>query len=82
MTKRVDITDELERHAKLVMPNYPNDVCSRAKAEIERLRATLKGIAEFCSGDGRPLGAIERLATIQNTADRAVRAFEQQGDGK
>lgn len=36
----MDIAEELERHAKLVMPNYPDDVCSRAKAEIERLRAT------------------------------------------
>lgn len=39
METPVDITDELERHAKHVMPDYPNDVCSRAKAEIERLQA-------------------------------------------
>jgi hypothetical protein len=33
------LTEELECHAKLVMPDYPNDVCSRAKLEIERLEA-------------------------------------------
>lgn len=51
-------------------------------AEIERLRGevailknTLAGISEYCSGEDRPLGAIERLATIRNTADRTLRAL-------
>ncbi len=48
----------------------------------ERLRAALKGIAEYCSGDGQPLGAIERLAAIRNTAEHAVRALEQKALGK
>ncbi len=43
----------------------------RLEAENERLRAALKGIAEFCSRDGSTLGAIERLVHIQNTAHRA-----------
>lgn len=34
-----DITDELHRYATMAMPGYPHDVCSRAKAEIEQLRA-------------------------------------------
>lgn len=41
-----DITEELEQYAKAVMPGYPNDVCSRAKAEIERLRAALESLTE------------------------------------
>lgn len=40
--------------------------------ERDALRAALKGIAEFCSGDDTTLGAISRLAHIRNTADRAV----------
>lgn len=43
----MNITEELERHAKRVMPGYPNDVCSRAKSEIERLRAALTELAEL-----------------------------------
>jgi hypothetical protein len=46
-------------------------------AEIERLRALLKGVAEYCSGDDRTLGAIKRLATIRNTVDRALINHEQ-----
>lgn len=34
-----DIIEELEQYAKLAMPDYPNDLCSRAKLEIERLQA-------------------------------------------
>lgn len=41
------------------------------------LRATLKSIAEYCSGDDRALGAIERLAAIRNTAEQALRVHEQ-----
>jgi hypothetical protein len=115
MTNR-PLTEELERYAKLVMSDYPSDVCSRAKLEIdrltrdlqaaraeatevtrlrsyneglaknvteleaqnERLRDLLKGVAEYCSGDDRTLGAIQRLATIRNTVDRAMLSFEQQ----
>lgn len=53
--------------------------CERAGliAENARLRAALKGIAEYCSGDDRTLGAIARLATIRNTAEQAARAHEQ-----
>lgn len=61
--------------------NRNADIVERLEAKIERLTATLKGIAEFCSGDGRPLGAIERLVAIQNTADRALRALEQNAAG-
>ncbi len=42
------------------------------QAEIERLRAALTGIAEFCSGDGNTLGAVGRLVSIRNTAERAL----------
>jgi hypothetical protein len=41
-------------------------------AEIARLRATLQGIAEFCSGDATRLGAIARLTHIRNTAQQAI----------
>lgn len=43
-----DILDELERYAKEAMPNYPNDICSRAKAEIERLRADRQATIVVC----------------------------------
>lgn len=46
-------------------------------AKIEKLRAALTGIAEYCSGDGHPLGAIERLIAVRNTA---LRALEQKVD--
>jgi hypothetical protein len=39
-----------------------------ALAQRDALVNTLKGIAEFCSSDANTLGAIERLAHIQNTA--------------
>lgn len=41
--------------------------------ENDRLRNVLSGIAEYCSGDDRTLGAIERLMAIRNTADQATR---------
>lgn len=41
--------------------------------QLEALRAILKGIAEYSSRDGAPLGAIDRLIAIQNTAERATR---------
>lgn len=44
-----------------------------AADEIERLRAVLTGIAEYCSGEDRTLGAIKRLVAIRNTAEQAVR---------
>ncbi len=34
-----DIVERLEHYAKMVMPNYPDDLCSEAAAEIRRLRA-------------------------------------------
>ena len=33
-----DIVERLRYYAKAVMPSYPNDVCSQAADEIERLR--------------------------------------------
>lgn len=54
------------------------DAIAVKNAEIERLRAALKGIAEYCSTDGSPLGAIARLTAIRNTADRVL-AHEQRG---
>jgi hypothetical protein len=36
-----DIVERLEHYAKVVMPHYPNDLCSEAKREIERLRQEL-----------------------------------------
>jgi hypothetical protein len=53
----------------------------KAERENVALRAALKGIAEYCSGDDRTLGAIERLISIRNTAERAVRADEQSVSG-
>lgn len=58
------------RNASLIMEGELRD-------QIRQLRATLKGIAEYCSGDDRVLGAIERLAAVRNTAEQALRALEQ-----
>src|ERR1035437_7361201 len=44
------------------------------RADCERLRKALEGIAEFCSTDATKLGAIDRLISIQNTATQALRA--------
>ena len=37
-----DIVDDLEHYARKAMPHYPNDICSRAKTEIERLRDVIE----------------------------------------
>jgi hypothetical protein len=55
------LTEELERHAKLVMPNYPNDVCSRAKVAIERLTREL---IEAQAAETRMRGYRDGLAKI------------------
>lgn len=49
----------------------------RKDAELAKLRKVLNDIAEYCSGDGLPLGAIERLASIRNIAYRAALTDEQ-----
>ena len=65
------------------------DLLLRALAKIESdakviaaLREALSGIAEYCSGDGRPLGAIDRLVAVRNTAERALAAANEQTGGK
>ncbi len=45
---------------------------------IAALREALSGIVEYCSGDGRPLGAIDRLVAVRNTAERALAAANEQ----
>lgn len=55
------LTEALERHAKLVMPNYPNDVCSRAKLEIERL---VRDVEEARAAETRMRGYRDGLAKI------------------
>lgn len=54
----------------------------RADADNVRLRAALKGIAEYCSGDDPSRGATARLAAVGNTAEQALRALEQRGARK
>jgi hypothetical protein len=53
-----DIAETLERYAKMVMPNYPNDLCSEAAAEIRRQRAAAQGAwqsIETAPQDGTPI---------------------------
>lgn len=59
-------------------------VWANMRAERDTLKRALEGIAEYCSGDDATLGAIARLASIRNTADRALRANDGQqvGDEK
>lgn len=59
------------------LKNASDDHHAKLEAENERLVAVLKGIAEYCSGDGAPLGAIARLAAIRNTAEQALRVHGQ-----
>lgn len=70
-----DAADEIERlraeNKRLV------EACARCGLEGERMHTLLKGIGEFCSGDNRTLGAIERLAHIQNTVVRELARHEQ-----
>jgi hypothetical protein len=55
-----DIVSRLEHYAFHVMPDHPNDICSEAKREIERLRdriALLEGASPIWpgpGGDGEP----------------------------
>lgn len=51
-----------------------NAALNEAMAEVGRLRSVLTGIAEYCSGDDRSLGAVVRLASVHNTARQALRA--------
>lgn len=50
------------------------------RAEVNRLRSVLAGIAEYCSGNDRSLGAIVRLASVHNTAQQAIRVHQQLGE--
>lgn len=52
------------------------------RADNARLRASLKGIAEFCSGDDRTLSAIGRLASIRNTALLVLAIGDEQRPGE
>ena len=69
--------DEIRRDLAMHDAGYPwgtkHDNVAKLLAEHDRLLAVVVGIAEFCSGDDRTLGAISRLTHIRNTADRAVR---------
>ncbi len=46
-----DIVDDLDHYAKRAMPHYPNDVCSRGKREIERLRKAVQTVYDFMHQD-------------------------------
>jgi hypothetical protein len=73
MTNRT-LTEELERHAKIVMPDYPNDVCSRAKREIDRLRAALKPFAEaHAMGDNYVRFAPRLIEAARAAYEQSVR---------
>jgi hypothetical protein len=75
-----DMTDIVERAritANCGIPDFTNSKLLDALAdEIERLRAALERIAEFCSGDAQALGAIERVAEIQHIAREALTGRE------
>lgn len=68
----IETKAEIERLQKLATEQGQEIALTRERDE--RLEAALRGIAEFCSGDGRPLGAIERLVAARNTAERAADA--------
>lgn len=74
MAEEADFPAEMRSTARRIDSHHPYsaDMLCRAADEIDRLRKLLSDIAEFCSGDDRTLGAIERLAHVQNTARRAA----------
>ena len=43
-------------------------ICADTQKKNGALVKALEGIAEFCSADAGPLGAIDRLTSIRNTA--------------
>lgn len=69
-----EAADELAR-VKWLAENK-NAALNEAMAEVERLRSVLTGIAEYCSGEDRSLGAVVRLASVHNTAQRALHAHQ------
>lgn len=71
------MTDIVERLRDASYENAPSR-CMEAAREIERLRKVLTGIAEYCSGEDRTLGAVGRLASIHNTARQALRVLHPQ----
>lgn len=66
-----------ERMADHVAKAKAWDEIAKKNAKIARVLAALKGIAEYCSADGAPLGAMERMIAIRNTAEQALRDHEQ-----
>ena len=71
---------DLEREHDDYVVRANANVCE-LNQEIDRLRTVLTDIAEFCSGDGSPLGAIKRLVVIHNTAEQALRGNGQSAQG-
>ena len=71
----LDHIDELEADLKAAI------ALGRAYAAVnvkhDALAKTIKGIAEFCSGDDTTLGALHRLASIRNMADAAISTHQQ-----
>lgn len=84
---KLDITDELRQTAGHLINGTIEDgevpvaMLSDAADEIERLRRALTGIADYCSGEDQTLGAIKRLVAIRNTAEQAVRQYQQKDQG-
>lgn len=73
MADIVDDLADLHRQATHEPSHYyAAKTAERAIREIERLRAVLKGIGGYVSSDGKPIGAIDRLIAIRNTAQRAL----------
>jgi hypothetical protein len=73
---REQLPNALRRHADIIAAHDDPDTATAlrwAANEIDRLTRAIKGIAEYCSGDGQPIGAIDRLAAIRNTAEKVVR---------
>ena len=57
---------------KILCAEGDGNVMCEAADEIERLRAALKTIGEFCSGDDATLRAIKRLAVVRNIANETL----------
>lgn len=82
----MDLLKDLDRVGRLMMPSYPDDVCTLAKAEIERLTAEVKRLAapigmqdvRLVAGEGKLAAAHVLQAVNVILKQRRDRALTQQ----
>lgn len=74
----IDIVERLRAYGKLMMPYYPDDLCSKAAAEIEKLRLEIDTLDDCCE---KSAAEIEQLRAefremVDASADLVTRYFD------